>query len=461
MTAAQTPPLDSVPAGRVVTASVEQMTAAQTPPLDWHAGRMAERRQHFLSPALGSFTAYDKPKAWRSGSGQYLFDLEGRRYLDCMAQNVCISVGYRHPGVDAAVRAQLDEIQHVTTVYDHPQPGHFAEELVARLPPGHDWVVHFVNSGAEAIDLAVLVARLHSRNFEVLTLRDAYHGMQFTAMAATGIGHARQPLPPAPGFVNVIAPHSYRGSFGPDAPPYLAELSRVVGSGTSGALAAMIVEPIQGYGGIVEMPEGYLAGAAAQVRDAGGLLIVDEVQTGFGRTGTHFWGFEAHGVVPDVIVLSKGIGNGFPIAAMVTRREIAGSMTDRMFFNTYGSNPVSCAAGRAVLRAIDDEQLQANALRVGAAFSSAFTKLLDRHALIGDVRGRGLLRGVELVLDRATRAPAGHEAVRVQQLLLEAGVVVGLCGADHNVLKVNPPLCVTEDDAEMLAAAVGDALARV
>ena len=242
----------------------DEMTAAQTPPLDWHAGRIAERRRRFLSPALGTFTAYDKPQAWRSGSGQYLFDLDGRRYLDCMAQNVCISVGYRHPGVDAAVRAQLDEVQHVTTVYDHPQPGHFAEELVARLPAGHDWVVHFVNSGAEAIDLAVLVARLHSRNFEVLTLRDAYHGMQFTAMAATGIGHARQPLPPAPGFVNVIAPHSYRGPFGADAAPYLAELSRAIGSATSGALAAMIVEPIQGYGGIVEMPEGYLAGAAAQ-----------------------------------------------------------------------------------------------------------------------------------------------------------------------------------------------------
>ncbi len=437
------------------------MSAAATPPLDWHAGRIAERRRRFLSPALATFSAYDQRQAWRSGSGQYLFDLEGRRYLDCMAQNVCISVGYCHPGVDAAVRAQMDEVQHITTVYDHPQPGHFAEELVARLPAGPDWVVHFVNSGAEAIDLAVLVARLHSRHFEVLTLRDAYHGMHFTAMAATGIGGAHQPLPPVPGFVNVIAPHSYRGAFGPEAAPYLAELSRAVASGTSGALAAMIVEPTQGYGGIVEMPAGYLAGAAALVRDAGGLLIVDEVQTGFGRTGTNFWGFEAHGVVPDVIVMSKGIGNGYPIAAMVTRREIAAAMCERMFFNTYGSNPVSCAAGRAVLEAIETEQLQANARSVGDAFSAAFARLQETSAVIGDVRGRGLLRGVELVRDRATRVPATQEAARVQQALLGAGVVVGLCGAEHNVLKINPPLCVTVADIEMLAGAVGDALAAL
>jgi alanine-glyoxylate transaminase/(R)-3-amino-2-methylpropionate-pyruvate transaminase len=435
--------------------------SADALPLDWDVDRMAARRRRFLSPALGTFTAYDAPQAWRRGRGPYLFDLAGRRYLDCMAQNVCISVGYCHPGVDAAVRAQLDEIQHVTTVYDHPQPGHYAEELVARLPAGHDWVVHLVNSGAEAIDLAVLVARLHSRHFEVLTLRDAYHGMQFTAMAATGIGHARQPLPPAPGFVGVIAPHPYRGTFGAEAEPYLRELERAIGSATSGALAALIVEPIQGYGGIVEMPAGYLAGAAERVRAAGGLLIVDEVQTGFGRTGAHFWGFEAHGVVPDVIVMSKGIGNGFPIAAMATRRDVAAAMAQRMFFNTYGANPVSCAAARAVLRALDDEGLQHNAAVVGEAFGQAFAALKDRHVLIGDVRGRGLLRGVELVLDRATRAPAAREAERLQQLLLEAGVVVGLCGADHNVLKINPPLCVGIDDIASFASTCDGALARL
>lgn len=420
---------------------------------------MAERRRQFLSPALATFTAYEQPKAWRRGSGQYLYDLEGRRHLDCMAQNVCISVGYCHPGVDAAVRAQLDDIQHVTTVYDHPQAAHFAEELVARLPTGHDWVVHFVNSGAEAIDLAVMMARLHSGHFEVLTLRDAYHGMQFTAGAATGIGGARQPLPPAPGFVSVLAPHPYRGLFGADAMPYLRELERSIAAATSGALAAMIIEPIQGYGGIVEMPVGYIDGAAERVRAAGGLLIADEVQTGFGRTGDHFWGFAAHGVVPDAIVISKGIGNGFPIAAVVTRREIAQAMARRMFFNTYGSNPVSCAAGRAVLKAIDTEGLQANAKHVGDHFEATFAGLAEKHAVIGDLRGRGLLRGVELVNNRASRQPAAPQAEQLQQRLLDAGVVVGLCGAEHNVLKINPPLCATKADIDVLAKALDEAIA--
>ena len=284
-----------------------------------------------------------------------------------MAQNVCISVGHAHPGVLAAVRAQMEEIPHVTTAYHHPQPGHFAEELVARLPEGHDWVVHFVNSGAEAVDLAVLIARAATQHYEVLTLRDAYHGMHYGAQTATGIGQARQLVPPAPGYVQVMAPHSYRGPFGPEAAPYLEELDRVLHTNTCGAVAGLIAEPIQGYGGIVEMPPGWLKGAAEQVRAAGGLLIVDEVQAGFARTGDHFWGFEAHDVVPDVIVVSKGIGNGFPIAAVMARREVAEGMASRMFFNTYGSNPMSCAAGRAVLRAIDEEGLQANAGAVGGA----------------------------------------------------------------------------------------------
>ena len=173
------------------------------------------------------------------------------------------------------------------------------------------------------------------------------------------------------------------------------------------------------------------------------------------------WGFQAHDVVPDVIVMSKGIGNGFPIAAMVTRREIAEAMAERMFFNTYGSNPVSCAAGRAVLRALDDEGLQANARRCGEAFDAAFAELRERHPMIGDVRGRGLLKGVELVADRQTRAPATRQAERAQALLHEAGVIVGLCGADHNVLKINPPLCLSAADVATLAAACDDVLSRL
>ncbi len=398
---------------------------------------------------------------WQRGRGQYVWDNAGRRYLDCMAQNVCISVGHAHPGVLAAVRAQMEEIPHVTTAYHHPQPGHFAEELVARLPEGEDWVVHFVNSGAEAVDLAVLIARAATQHYEVLTLRDAYHGMHYGAQTATGIGQARQLVPPAPGYVQVMAPHSYRGPFGPEAAPYLEELDRVLHTNTCGAVAGLIAEPIQGYGGIVEMPPGWLKGAAEQVRAAGGLLIVDEVQAGFARTGDHFWGFEAHDVVPDVIVVSKGIGNGFPIAAVMARREVAEGMASRMFFNTYGSNPMSCAAGRAVLRAIDEEGLQANAQAVGGRLLAGLRELQVRYEQLGDVRGRGLLIGAEVVRDAESRAADAKTAEAVQLALLGRGFVVGMCGREHNVLKINPPLCVTADDADQLLQATEESLAEV
>ena len=427
-------------------------------PLDWETQAVVGRRERFLAPSLRTFAAYDEPIVWRRGSGQYLWDNQGRRYLDCMAQNVCVSVGHAHPGVLAAVREQMDELPHVTTAYHHPQPGHFAEELIQTLPEGRDWVVHFVNSGSEAIDLAVLVARAFTRNFEVLTLRDAYHGMHFGAMTATGLSEARQPVPPAPGFVQVMAPHPYRGPLGADAAPYLEELRRTLGTNTSGAVAGLLVEPIQGYGGIVEMPQGWLRGAAEQVRAAGGLLIVDEVQTGMARTGSHFWGFAAHDVVPDVIVTSKGLGNGFPIAAMITRREVAEAMAQRMFFNTYGANPTCCAAGRAVLRAIAEEGLQRNALEVGGRIRDGLERLQARHEVIGDVRGRGLLLGADLVRDRQSREADTAKAERVQTALLERGVVVGLCGREHNVLKINPPLCVTEEDADFLVDALDVAL---
>ena len=317
---------------------------------------------------------------WQRGEGQYVWDNHGTRFLDCMAQNVCISVGHAHPGVLAAVREQMEQLPHITTAYHHPQPGHFAEELIATLPEGPDWVAHFVNSGAEAVDLAVLIARAHTRNYELLALRDAYHGMHYGAQTATGIGQARQLVPPAPGYVQVIGAAPVPRPVRRRRPgPTWRSCDRTLHTNTCGAVAGLIAEPIQGYGGIVELPQGYLRGAAEQVRAAGGLLIVDEVQTGFARTGDHFWGFEAHDVVPDVIVMSKGIGDGFPIAAVVTRREVAEGMAARMFFNTYGSNPTCCAAGRAVLRAIADEGLQANAARVGGLMLDGLRGLQPRH----------------------------------------------------------------------------------
>lgn len=428
-------------------------------PLDWDYGRTAARRQHFLTPSLRTFTAFETPLLLARGQGAHVWDAQGRRYLDCLAQNLCISVGYNHPGVNAAVIAQLQAIQHVTTMYYHPQPAHFAEELVATLPAGADWVVHFVNSGAEAIDLAVLAARAFTGHFELLTLRNSYHGMHFGTMAASGLSLCRQPVPGAPGFVHVHNPDLYRGAYGDRVDDYLNDIERVIDSSTPGQVAGILIEPIQGYGGVIPMPPGYLRRAAEIVRRAGGLLIVDEVQTGFGRTGESLWAFAQDGVVPDAVVVSKGIGNGLPIAALMIRREVAESMAQRKFFNTYGASPVACAAGRAVLRAIAEEGLQDNARRTGALFGAALERAAE-HPAVGQVRGRGLMRGIELVRP-GTREPDADTAGRVQEALREAGVIVGRSGQHKNVLRINPPLCVTADDAAQFDTALQTALQAV
>ncbi len=432
-----------------------------TPELDWDYERTAARRERYLSPSLRTFTAFEKPLLLKRGQGAHVWDADGRRYLDCLAQNLCISVGYDHAGVNAAMAAQMREIQHVTTMYFHPGAAQFAEELVATMPAGHDWVVHLVNSGAEAIDLAVLVARLHTGHFDLLTLRNSYHGMHFGTMAASGLALCHQPLAGAPGFVHVHNPDLYRGAYKDDADAYLDDIRRVIDSSTSGAVAGIMVEPIQGYGGVLPMPPGYQRRAAEIVRAAGGLYISDEVQTGFGRTGASFWAFEQDGVVPDAIVISKGIGNGFPIAALIVRRDVAESMAQRKFFNTYGANPMGCAAGRAVLRAIADEDLQGNALRTGALFGAALESAAARHESIGQVRGAGLMRGIEFVADRRSRRPDDSAAARVQEGLRERGVIVGRSGQYKNVLRINPPLCVTADDAAHFKDSLDSALAAI
>ena len=424
---------------------------------EWSYDEIAGGRQKYLAPSLATFTAYARPLALGRGEGQYVWDIDGKRYLDCLAQNLCISVGYANPVVNEAVATQMAAIQHVTTMYCHEAPIAFAERLIGKFP-AEDYVVHFVNSGAEAIDIATLVARLYTGNHDILTLRSAYHGMHFGTMSATGLALCHQPLPSSPGYVQVANPDQYRGIFGAGVEPYVQEIVNTIDTATSGQIAAIMIEPIQGYGGVVPMPEGYMQKAAEAARQAGGLLIVDEVQTGFGRTGKAFWGFEAHGVTPDIVVMSKGIGNGFPLAATVMRREIAESMAHRKFFNTYGSNPMACAAGLAVLNVLEADRLQDNAARVGAMFEAGMRRVADKHEAIGDVRGSGLMLGIEFVSDRGSKTPDDAKADAVQEGLRERGVIVGRSGRFKNVLRINPPLCVTEGDAGLMEQALDETL---
>jgi len=419
------------------------------------------RRARYLSPSLKTFQAYEKPLMLVRGEGQYLWDETGKRYLDCLAQNLCVSVGYNHPKVTEAAMRQAARLQHATTMFFNPVPARLAESLVGWMPAGVDWVVHFVNSGVEAVDLAVQMARVYTGNFDVVALRNSFHGLHGTGQALTGMSVCRQPMPAAPGFVHAMQPDTYRGPFGADTQAYVTEFSNTIAFCTPGRVAAAIIEPTQGFGGVVPMPPGYLKAVFERTRQAGGVCIADEIQTGFCRTGTAKWGFQNHDTVPDMVVMAKGIGNGYPLAAVVARREIAEAFASRKFFNTYGSNLVACAAGQAVLEVIEEQGLQDNARHVGGLMIGHLRKLVGKWDIIGDVRGHGLMMGVELVRDRATREPADRETTRVHQLLREEGLIVGHSGFYKNVLRICPPLVIAESDVETFAGAFERAFERL
>lgn len=421
------------------------------PITDWSSDAIVARRDRYYAASQSKFVPYDTPQIFQRGQGQYLWDENGKKYIDLLAMNVCISVGHAHPEVVRAVTGQVAELTHCTTMFYHPVPAHFAEELAGTMPAGHDWVVHFTNSGAEAIDLALLMARSSTGNVDMLSLRTSYHGATFGAQSLTGIAGFRHNVPQLGGVAFVAEPNQYRGAFGPGVEPYLDDIDSAIAHQTSGALAGMIIEPVQGYGGIVPMPQGYLAGAFERVRAAGGLAIVDEVQSGFARTGDNFWGFEAHDVVPDIVVMAKGIGNGIPLGAVVAKRGVAEAMADKFLFHTYGANPVACAAGRAVLRIIANEGLQENARTVGAALKAKLQALQDKFEVIGDVRGSGLMVAIELVKDRKTREPDAETTALIFEQTRHHGLVVSKSGPHRSVLRLVPPLCLSMEDVEEVA----------
>ena len=429
--------------------------------VDWSRDAIIGRRDKYYAATQRAFVPYRTPLIIKRGQGQYVWDEAGNKLIDLLGMNLCISVGHAHPAVVQAVTEQLQTLTHCTTMFHHPVPAHFAEELAATMPAGEEWVVHFTNSGSEAIDLALMIARRRTGHSDVIALRNSYHGATYGAQGVTGVGNFRHDLGQLANVSFVAEPNQYRGIFGPGTAPYLEELDRVIAYTTSGKLAGLILEPVQGYGGIVVMPEGYIKGAAERVRAAGGLLIVDEVQTGFGKTGDALWGFAAHGVVPDIVVAAKGIGNGIPLGAVIARRDVADCMAGKFIFHTYGANPVSCAAGRAVLRVIAEENLIDNVRRVGAALKGRLEDLMQRHEIIGDVRGRGFMLAVELVKDRRSREPATEATAEVFEASRRHGLVLSKSGNFRNVLRMVPPLCLSMDDVEPVAAALDRSFAEV
>lgn len=406
-------------------------------------------RQQYLSPGL--LTYYQQPLMLVEGHLQYLYDETGRRYLDLFAGIVSVSCGHCHPKIVRRVQRQVELLPHATTIYLHPNVAELGRKLSETLPKGLE-VAYFTNSGSEANDLAILMARLFTKNRDVIALRNAYHGGSGITCALTSHHTWKYEASATSSVFHAAAPDPYRSLFigNPQqiAQQSVEDLRQVIHYSTTGKVAAFIAEPIQGVGGTTCGAPTYLSKAYELVRQHGGLCISDEVQTGFGRTGDNYWGFENYGVVPDIVTMAKSLGNGAPIAAVVTRKEIAETMRQKLHVNTFGGNPVSTAAALGVLEVIQEDGLQRNAREVGGYFKKRLLQLHEKHTLIGDVRGMGLMLGVEMVKDRETKEPAREETARLHEALRECNVLVGKGGLFGNVLRIKPPLCITQDDVD-------------
>jgi 4-aminobutyrate aminotransferase-like enzyme len=417
------------------------------------------RRVH-IGPNLS--LSYRRPLHIVRGYMQHLYDQDGQRYLD--AVNNVPHVGHCHPDVVRAARAQAG-ILNTNTRYLHANLVRYAEKLCATLPEPLR-VCYFVCSGSEANDLALRLAFAHTRGRDVIVVDGGYYGnssslVEISPHKFDGPGGHGSP----PHVRKVPMPDCYRGPIRANAPDCGAKYAEFVGQALESIRAsgrkpaAFICESALGCGGQIILPDGYLAAAYRHVRARGAVCIADEVQVGFGRLGVDFWGFATQGVVPDIVTLGKPIGNGHPLAAVVTTPELAASFDNGMeYFNTFGGNPVSCAVGMTVLEVIEREQLQENALRVGSHLKAGLESLKNRHGWIGDVRGLGLFIGVEMVRSRETLEPAAEEASYAVERMKEVGVLTSTDGPHHNVIKIKPPLVFTESDADTLVAALERAL---
>jgi 4-aminobutyrate aminotransferase-like enzyme len=424
---------------------------------------LLERRRRVLGPSLS--ISYAKKLKIVRGRGAYLYDHTGRAYLDCV-NNIC-HVGHAHPHVVEALAKQAEHLN-TNTRYLHDNILDYAERLAARFSKPLS-VVYMVCSGSEANELALRMARTVTGRKDIVVVDWGYHGNTQGLVDVSPYKFNRQGGKGKPDYVEIaVLPDPYRGphkGYGAESGRAYARsvetCIETIRARTGNGPAAFIAESISGCGGQVVFPDGYLDAAFAAVRKAGGLCIVDEVQTGFGRVGTHFWAHELQNVVPDIVTLGKPIGNGHPMAAVVTTPEIAKAFANGMeFFSSFGGNPVSAAVGNAVLDVIEREDLQSNAMAAGNHLLSRLVALQQRHPLIGQVRGRGLFVGVELVRDRASLEPATEEAGATINHLRENGILVSTDGPFDNVLKIKPPICFGSREADLLADGLDAALAE-
>jgi 4-aminobutyrate aminotransferase len=417
------------------------------------------KHKEFLFPAVATY--YQEPLALVRGEGEYVWDDQGNRYLDAFGGVLTVSVGHANPRVNAAWKEQVDTIAHTSTLYANGPQGDLAEKL-AEISPGKLKKSFFTNSGTEADDTAILAAKIATGNNEIVVLRHSYAGRSATALSTIGHSNWKPISSQVAGIVHAVAPYCYRCPFKLEYPSCgvacADDVEELIKTTTTGNIAAFMAETILGVGGFIIPPKEYFPRVAEIARRHGGLFISDEVQAAWGRTGDKWFGIEHWGVEPDIITSAKGMGNGVPIGWTIATPEVADAFPG-LTFSTFGGNPVSSAVGLAVIKVIEEDDLRTNARVVGDYLLKRMHELQEKHAVIGDVRGMGLMLGIELVKDRKTKEPNPEAVLKVFEETKRQGVLIGKGGLYGNVIRTGMMLNTTTDTVDRLVEALDAGLA--
>jgi 4-aminobutyrate aminotransferase len=427
--------------------------------VDKHDVLLAHKK--YLFPAVFHF--FREPLLIERAKDQYVWDVDGRQYLDFLGGIVTVSVGHSNDTVTRKVHEQVDKLVHISPMFAQEPQARLAERLAGITPEGALTKSFFTNSGTEANEMAVLTARCYTGSTDIIALRHSYHGRSALAMGLTGHSTWRLGLA-QPGIVHAHNAYCYRCPFGLNYPSCdvrcARDIEELIRTTTAGRVAGFIGEPIQGVGGYIVPPREYFEIVARIVRAHGGIFISDEVQTAWGRTGGKWFGIEHWGVVPDILTSAKGLANGLPIGVTIARPEIADSV-EGLTLSTFGGNPVATTAAHAVIDYIDEHKLRENVETVGAHLRDHLEEMKNKHPLIGDVRGMGLIQGMELVRDRATKEPAPQETLAMLEAMRDEGVLCGKGGLYGNVLRVTPPLNISKSDVDLFAERLDRAFSKV
>lgn len=413
-----------------------------------------DKHKEFLFPAVAMY--YKEPIALVKGEGEYVWDADGNRYLDAFGGVLTVSVGHANPEVNAAIIEQTKTLQHTSALYANGPQSDLAEKL-AEITPGDLKKSFFTSSGTEADDTAIMAAKLATGRSEIVVLRHSYSGRSATALSSVGHASWRPIASQVAGIVHARAPYCYRcpWKMTPDncGAACAEDVRDVIETTTTGEIAAFMAEPIMGVGGFIVPPDGYFERVEEITRKHGGLFIADEVQTAWGRTGDKWFGIQHTNVKPDIITSAKGMANGVPVGWTIATADVADKFPG-LTFATFGGNPVSMTAGLAVIKFIEDKDLLTNCRVVGDYFRGRLEELKEKHSIIGDVRGRGLMQGIELVKDRETKEPAADAVLKVFEETKRQGVLIGKGGLYGNVIRTGMMLNSTKDNVDELIAAL-------